>query len=151
MEIEKDRFYCHEGPLFQEMLLLRKYYYLLRFLLVKKAINTLLVTCMMIIMPPKTSGYVNIFDGQNKWMYSFNKGNLLGKHNVVWNKINDDTINYWIVSLSTIKNFLKTKIKSYGDEVTAFYDKETPKVNSDHTCLAVISLDSLKKLDQTYY
>ena len=35
--------------------------------------------------------------------------------------------------------FLKTKIKSYGDEVTDFYDKEIPKVNSNHSCLAVIS------------
>ena len=43
--------------------------------------------------------------------------------------------------------FLKTKIKSYGDDVTDFYDKEIPKVNSNHTCLVVISLDSaLKKM-----
>ena len=41
---------------------------------------------------------------------------------------------------------LKTKIKSYGDEGTHFYNKEIPKVDSNHTCLAVISLDfALKK------
>ena len=31
------------------------------------------------------------------------------------------------------KEFLKTKIKSYCDEVTDFYDKKIPKVNSNHT------------------
>ena len=45
------------------------------------------------------------------------------------------------------KTFLQTIIKSHGDEVTDFYDKEIPKVDSNHTCLAVISLDSaLKKM-----
>ena len=56
-----------------------------------------------------------------------------------------------IASLSTIKNFLITKIKSDGDEVTDFYDKEIPKVHSNHTCLAVISLDSALKKDENYY
>ena len=46
---------------------------------------------------------------------------------------------------------MKTKIKSYGDEVTDFYDKEFPKVDSNHTCLAVISLDSALNKDGSYY
>ena len=49
------------------------------------------------------------------------------------------------------KEFLKTKVKSHGDEVTDFYDKEIPKVDSNHTCLAVISLDSALKKDDNYY
>ena len=40
---------------------------------------------------------------------------------------------------------MKTKIKFYGDEVTDFYVKEIPKVDSNHTCLAVISLDNALK------
>ena len=40
------------------------------------------------------------------------------------------------------KGFLKTKIKFDGDEVTDFYDQKIPKVGSNHTFLAVISLDS---------
>ena len=39
------------------------------------------------------------------------------------------------------KEYLKTKVKSYGDEVTDFYEKEIPKGDSNHTCLVVISLD----------
>ena len=46
---------------------------------------------------------------------------------------------------------LKTKIKSYGDEVTDFYNKEIPKMDSNHTCLAVMSLDSALNKDRSYY
>ena len=46
---------------------------------------------------------------------------------------------------------MKTKIKFHGDEVTDFYDKKIPKVHCNHTCLAVISLDSALKKDDNYY
>ena len=46
---------------------------------------------------------------------------------------------------------MKTKIKSHGNEVTDFYDKEIPKVDSNHTCLAVVSLDSAFRKDENYY
>ena len=46
---------------------------------------------------------------------------------------------------------MKTKIKSHGDEVTDFYDKKISKLDSNHTCLAVISLDSAFKKDDSYY
>ena len=46
---------------------------------------------------------------------------------------------------------MKFEIKSYGDEVTDFFDKEFPKVDSYHTCLAVISLDFALKKDENYY
>ena len=40
------------------------------------------------------------------------------------------------------KKILKTKLKSYGDEVRDIDDKKFPKLDSTYTCLAVISLDS---------
>ena len=49
------------------------------------------------------------------------------------------------------KKILKTKIKSYGDEATDFYDKKMPKVGSNHTYLAVISLYSALEKDKSYY
>ena len=55
------------------------------------------------------------------------------------------------MNLSIIKIFLKTKMKSYGDEVTDFYGREIPMVDSNHTCLAVISLDSALNKDRNYY
>ena len=49
------------------------------------------------------------------------------------------------------KKILKTKIKSYGDEATDFYDKKMPQVGSNHTYLAVISLYSALEKDNSYY
>ena len=46
---------------------------------------------------------------------------------------------------------MNTKIKYHGDEVTEFYDKKIPKVDSNQTCLAVISLDFALKIDRSYY
>ena len=33
-------------------------------------------------------------------------------------------------------------MKPYGGEATDFHNKEIPKVDSNHTCLAVINADS---------
>ena len=46
---------------------------------------------------------------------------------------------------------MRTKIKSYGVEYTDFYDKEIPKVDSNHPYLAVTNLDSSLKKDKNYY
>ena len=43
-------------------------------------------------------------------------------------------------------------MKSRINEVVSFYDTESPVVDSNYTCLAVISLDSaLKKGDNCYW
>ena len=47
-----------------------------------------------------------------------------------------------------MKKKLKTDIKFHGDEVT---DIEIVKVDSNHACLAVISLDSTLKKDENHY
>ena len=59
--------------------------------------------------------------------------------------------NNLITTLAAIKQYLKTKTRSHGDEVTDFYDKEIPKVDSNRTCLAVISLEFVLKKDESYY
>ena len=72
---------------------------------------------------------------------------LCEKFDTIRNKVSSDIKREFDSEPVYNQNFLKTKIKSYGDDVTDFYDKEIPKVNSNHTCLAVISLDSaLKKM-----
>ena len=47
--------------------------------------------------------------------------------------------------------FKNTETKSHGKEVTDFYDKQVPKVDSNHTCLAVMSLEFVLKKDENYY
>ena len=76
---------------------------------------------------------------------------LLEKYNAIWNKVNADIKREFDSEPIYNKNLLKTKIKSYCDEVTDFYDKEIPKVNCNYTCLVVISLDSALKKDESYY
>ena len=45
---------------------------------------------------------------------------------------------------------MTTKKKSIGNEITDFYDKEIPKVDSSHTCLATIGLDFALKKDKNH-
>ena len=72
---------------------------------------------------------------------------LCEKFNTIRDKVSSDIKKEFDSEPVYNQIFLKTKIKSYGDDVTDFYDKEIPKVNSNHTCLVVISLDSaLKKM-----
>ena len=46
---------------------------------------------------------------------------------------------------------MKTKINVYADEATDFRNKEMPKIGSNHTCLAVITIDLVFKKDENYY
>ena len=66
---------------------------------------------------------------------------LLENYNTIWDKVSADII----------KNYSKTKVKSHGDEATDFQDKKILKLDSNYTCLAVISLDSALKKDDNYY
>ena len=100
-------------------------------------------------MLPKTSAYANSYDGRTKWMYFLiEDDDLLEKLNTIWDKVIVDIKKEFDSEPVYNKEFLKTKIKN---EVTAFYDKKIPKVDSNHTCLAVISLDSALKKDDNYY
>ena len=99
------------------------------------------------IMLPKTSTSKS-YDGQIKWMYFLiEDDNLLEKYSTIWDMASADIKRESDSEPVYNKRFLKTKIKSHGDEVTDFYDKEIPKVDSNHTCLGVISLDSAHKKD----
>ena len=103
-------------------------------------------------MLPKTNANAKSYDGQTKWMYFLIEGDdLLEKCNTIWDKISPDIKKDFDIEPVHNKHFLTAKIKSHGHEVIDFYDKEIPKVDSNHTCLAVISLDSAFKKDENYY
>ena len=95
---------------------------------------------------------VKISDGQTKWMYFLiENDDLLEKYNIIWDKVSAN-IKIQFNSESVFnKQFLKTKIKSHGDEVTDFCNKKISKVDFNHTCLSVISLDSVLNNDGNYY
>ena len=92
------------------------------------------------------------YDGRTKWKnFSIKDDELLEKYKTTWDKIRADIKKEFDREPTYNKEFLKTKIKAHGDEITDFYDKKFPKVDSNHTCLAVISLDSALKKDENYY
>ena len=76
---------------------------------------------------------------------------LFKKYNTIWDKVSTDIEKEFDSGPVYNKEFLKTKIKPNGDGVTDFYDKKIPKVDSNHTCLAVITLHSALKKDDNYY
>ena len=57
-----------------------------------------------------------------------------------------------IANPSAVKKFLKTKIKSYGDEAIDLHDREVPKAgtSSNYTSLAVIFINFVLKKDENY-
>ena len=100
------------------------------------------------IMLPKTSGCVKSYDGKTKWMYFLVEDNdLLEKYDAIWDKVSVDIKKEFDNEYVYNKGYLETKLKSHVDEVTDFYDKEIPKADPNHTCLAVISLDFVLKKD----
>ena len=54
-------------------------------------------------------------------------GNLLENYNTIWDKVSADIKKEFDSELVYNKNYLKTKIKSHGYEVTDFYNKKIPK------------------------
>ena len=81
----------------------------------------------------------------------FEDDDLLEKYNAIWDKVSADIKKEFDSEPVYNKKFLKTKIRSYSDEVTDFYDKEIPKVDCNHTFLAVVILDSGLEKDDNYY
>ena len=79
-------------------------------------------------------------------------GDLLEKHNTICNKVNADIKKEFGRVPVYNKTFFKTKIKPHGDKATDLFDKENPKMDTYHTCLAVIDfLDSTLRKDDYYY
>ena len=76
---------------------------------------------------------------------------LIEKYNTIWDKVSADIKKDFDSEPAYNKSYLKTEIISHDDEVADFYDKKIPKVDSNHTCLAVIGLDSALKKDGNYY
>ena len=73
------------------------------------------------------------------------------KHNIIWDKFNTNVKKEFDIEPVYSKEVLKIKIKSHGDEFKNFYDKKTPKADSNYTYLAVSSLDSALKKYEIYY
>ena len=78
-------------------------------------------------------------------------GDLWKKYNTIWDKVGADIKKEFDSEPVYHKNFLKTKIKYHDDDITDFYEIKVWKVDSNHTCRVVITLDSALKKDGNYY
>ena len=77
------------------------------------------------MMLPKTSAYLKSYDGQTKWMYFLIEDDkLLEKYNTISDKVSADIKKEFDSDPVNNKEFLNTKIKSRGDEVTVFIIKK---------------------------
>ena len=82
-------------------------------------------------MLPKTTAYVKNYDGQTKWMYFLIEDNdLFEKYNTIQDKVSADIKKEFDSQPVYKKEFLKTKMKFHGHEVTDFYGKKIPKIQS---------------------
>ena len=84
-------------------------------------------------------------------LFLIQNDDLLEKYNTIWDKVSAGIKKYFDSDHVYNEIFLKTKLKSYGDELADFYNKEIPKVVSNYTCLAVNRLDPALKKDENYY
>ena len=101
---------------------------------------------------PKTNAYVKSYDSETKWMHFFIEDDeLLKRYNDIWNDVSNSVEKEFDSKLIYNKRYLKTKIKSYGDEATDFHDIEIPKVVSNYACVAVISIDFILNKYESYY
>ena len=77
------------------------------------------------IIPPKTSAYVKSYNGQTKWIFFLIKDDdLLEKYNTIWDEVATDIKKKIGSKPVYTKTFLKTKIKSCGNETTDFHNKK---------------------------
>ena len=74
---------------------------------------------------------------------------IFEKYNTILDKVSADIKDEFDTEPVYNKKFLKTKKRSHSDEVTDFYDKNIFTVDSNHTCLALISWILLS--DKNYY
>ena len=158
IEIEKNKFHHHITPIFlgdidiEKVLVSHKisfgekcYKYFIGYLYNGNKVKPLN------IMLPKTSTYVKSIHVQTTWMYFFIEDDLLEKYNTIWDKTSAGSRKEFDSEPVYNKNYLKTKIKSHGDKVTDFYNKTIPKLDFNHPCLAVITLDSALKKNVNDY
>ena len=72
-------------------------------------------------MLPKTNAYLKRYDGKTKWIwFLIEDDDLLEKYYTIWDKVSADIKKEFDSKTVYNKNYLITKIKSNGDEVTDF-------------------------------
>ena len=103
-------------------------------------------------MLPKTRVYLESYNGQTKLIYFLIEDDeLLKKYNTIWDRINADIKSDFDSEPVYNEKFLKSKMKSYGDEAICFRNNKISNAGFNHTFLAAITIDSIiKKLKLSF-
>ena len=104
------------------------------------------------IMLPKTSACVKSYDGETKWTYFLiENDDLLKKYNDIWNKVSNSIKIELDCKPIYNREFLKTKIRSYGDEATVFHARKVPEAGPNYIHWSVVLIDSVLKKAENYF
>ena len=103
---------------------------------------------------PQMIGYVKHFDSNKTMSFKVGDNKLLKKYSTIWEKIS----NLWNIEFDSEPvyddndKYIKAKIKLYGDKVnTNFQGKKLTKENASYSCLSLIILDSVIRVNKKYY
>ena len=78
--------------------------------------------------------------------------NVFLRYGEIWNKI-EKTLNIKFHSQPIYdEKYIKTKVKTFNNVInTVFSNNEIPKERNHYTCIAVINIDSVMKIDKKNY
>lgn len=77
--------------------------------------------------------------------------NVLVKYSKIWNKIKELTGRKLHNKPIYDSKYIKTKIKTLNNvNITYFHNEKIPKENTRYVCLAIITVDSIMKMNKKY-
>ena len=99
------------------------------------------------------SVYIKYFENSRKSMSFFVRNdNVLDKYNEILDKIKEKLNIKFHRKPVYDQKYLKAKVKEYGGVIkTNFFGNEVPKENMHYTCIASITVDSVKKMEKKLY
>ena len=101
------------------------------------------------IVLPQMSVYIKYFDDSGKNMsFKIENDDVFLKYNEIWNKIKM-TLNIKFHNQPIYdEKYIKNKVKTFSDGINTASGNKTPKERSYYTCVAVICIDSVMKVDK---
>ena len=102
---------------------------------------------------PQMSGSIKYFENGGKNMsFKIEDDEVYIKYNEIWNKIKELLGGINLSSDSSYDNqYIKTKVKTFKMVKTFFSDDIIPEEKVECECISCISVDSVLKIDKTYY
>ena len=102
---------------------------------------------------PQMSGCIKYFENDGKNMsFKINEDWVYLKYKEIWNKIKKLLGNIKLGSdVIYDDQYIKANVKTFKMVKTLFSDDIIPEAKVEYECISCISVDSVLKIDQTYY